>query len=104
MRLKRPHFAPGFFHSEIVSLRVYQQRLTSGGKDLIAGKQQFQGSVRIFAPKIRGAFEIPVGIDEGKFHPALPETSVARANADGWAITRSAIFSRFSSQNSRSNS
>src|SRR5215469_2121815 len=104
MRLKRADARSSFFQREIVSLSIDEQQLASGSGNLIIRKQQFQRNMRLFAAKVCRAFEVPVGIDQRKLHPALPENSLAMANAAADVPKRLAMLSRFSSQNSRSSS
>src|SRR5438270_11919558 len=105
VRMKSIDAPPGFRQVEIVGLGIDQQRLMAGGEKLAGGEHQFQRNVRLLAAEISGALEVPVRIDQGKLHPALPESSVARANgASAGARERRRLASTawFSSQNSRS--
>src|SRR5581483_1974562 len=98
---KRIEATLGFRQAQIIGLRVNQQSIMPSGAQLIAAKHEFQGNVRVLASKIGRALEIPVGIEQSKLHPALPESSVASAYACAGTDARLCVASTpwFSSQN-----
>src|SRR5262249_13467442 len=102
VRLEGIDAATRLGQAEIVRLGIQQKRIVSGGVQAVAGEQQFQRNMRFPATEVGRAVEVPIGIDESKLHPALPDNSVARANdptAGADARLRMEIAPWFSSQN-----
>src|SRR3954453_5457348 len=94
VRRKRIQSSLRLFRRDVIVLRIDQQWFVSCFTNFVVSEQQLERIVRIMAPEIGRALEIPVRIDERKLH-AAPGRSCKRMLDTGSGVVTGSNTSRF---------